>query len=388
MIKPADRTQLVQEYYFSQKLKAIEQMNKEGKNVINLGIGNPDQLPPQNALDEFVAAIQTYGIHGYQSYVGIPELRNAFATWYNTFYNVELDSKTEILPLMGSKEGIMHISMAFLNPGDKVLIPNPGYPTYRAVSLIVGAEVVDYDLKPKNNWYPDFHELEKLDLTGVKLMWVNYPHMPTGQPASLDIFQKLIDFGKKHSILICNDNPYSFILNDKPLSILSITGAKDIALELNSLSKSHNMAGFRVGMVAGNSELIGYVLKIKSNMDSGMYKPLQMAAVKALGNPKTWYNSINKEYKIRRELVWKLFDILGAQYDKAQTGMFIWARIPEKYKHTFEFCDMILDKANVFITPGAIFGSNGDNFARISLCSSSKLLNEAIERIEKHIVKK
>jgi LL-diaminopimelate aminotransferase len=295
MIQPADRTQLVQEYYFSQKLKEIAQMNKEGKNVINLGIGNPDMLPPKPALDAFISGIECPLNHGYPCYNGLPELRLAFAEWYNTFYQVNLDSNTEILPLIGSKEGIMHISMAFLNPGDQVLISNPGYPTYRAVSLIVGAEVIDYDLKSENNWYPDFEALEKLDLTKVKLMWVNYPHMPTGQPASLELFQQLIEFGKKHNILICNDNPYSFILNDNPISILSIPGANDIALELNSLSKSHNMAGFRVGMLAGKAEYINYVLKIKSNVDTGMYKPLQMAATIALGEKKDWYTTINNE---------------------------------------------------------------------------------------------
>jgi len=386
MIKPADRTELVQEYYFSKKLKEIAQMNKEGRDVINLGIGNPDMLPPKSALNEFISGIKNAKNHGYQSYVGLPELRESFATWYNTFYNVDLDSNTEVLPLIGSKEGIMHISMAFLNPGDKVLIPNPGYPTYKSVSLIVGAEVIDYNLTSENNWYPDFDALEKLDLEKVKLMWVNYPNMPTGQPATLNIFKKLIDFGKKHNILICNDNPYSFILNDKPLSILNIPNSKDYALELNSLSKSHNMAGFRVGMLAGKAEYINYVLKIKSNVDTGMYKPLQLAASIALAENKSWYTSINKEYIKRRTLVWNLFDLLGLEYDTEQTGMFVWARIPSNYDHTFEFCDKILYDANVFITPGAIFGTNGEKYARISLCSSSETLNKATERIKNKII--
>lgn len=386
MIKPAERTQLVQEYYFSQKLAQIAQMNKEGKDVINLGIGNPDLLPPESALKALTNSANSYGVHGYQSYKGLPELRTAFAEWYSKFYSVNLNSETEILPLMGSKEGIMHISMAYLNPGDKVLVPNPGYPTYRSVSLIVGADIIDYNLKPENNWYPDFEELEKLDLSNVKLMWVNYPNMPTGQPANNGILQKLIEFGKKHNILICNDNPYSFILNDNPLSILSLPGAKDVAIELNSLSKSHNMAGFRVGMVAGAAEIIQNILKIKSNMDSGMYKPLQMAAVEALSHNSDWYESVNKQYKERRELVWKLFDLIDCQYDKNQTGMFVWARISDKYKSAIELSDKILEECNVFVTPGTIFGTNGDNYARISLCSTIETLSKAIERIEKQLI--
>ncbi len=383
MIQPADRTNLVQEYYFSQKLKEIAKMRSEGKNVINLGIGDPDMLPPKTALEAFTNGINTPGNHGYQSYNGIPELRQAFSKWYKTYYQVDLDSNTEILPLIGSKEGIMHISMAFVNPGDKVLIPNPGYPTYRSVSLITGAQLAEYQLKKENNWYPDFDELEKTDLSGVKIMWVNYPHMPTGQPASMDVYQKLIEFGLKHDILICNDNPYSFILNDDPKSILAVPGAKDTALELNSLSKSHNMAGFRVGMVAGKPEFISHVIKIKSNMDSGMYKPLQLAAAKALEKGNGWFKYINDEYIERRKLVWELFDKLGARYDKNQSGMFVWAQIPDNYSHTFDFCDKILYETNVFITPGAIFGSNGDKFARVSLCSSKELIKESIARIEK-----
>ncbi len=383
MIKPAERTQLVKEYYFSKKLKEIEQMNKQGYNVINLGIGNPDLLPPTEALSVLTKGANIPGNHGYQSYKGIPELRLAFSEWYNKFYGVNIDSETEILPLMGSKEGIMHISMAFLNPGDKVLIPNPGYPTYRSVSQIVGAEIIEYGLTKENSWYPDFDALEKLDLDKVKIMWVNYPNMPTGQPASIDLFKQLISFGKKHNILICNDNPYSFILNKHPLSILSVVGANDIALELNSLSKSHNMAGFRVGMVAGNAEFIGHIIKIKSNMDSGMYKPVQMAAAKALENSQQWYDSINRIYAERRKLVWQLFDSLGAVYDKKQTGMFVWAKIPDGFYDAIEFSDMILNEANVFITPGNIFGNNGNKYARISLCSSNDTLLKSIQRIKK-----
>lgn len=386
MITPAERTQLVKEYYFSKKLKEIDDMNKQGQNVINLGIGNPDMMPPAEALEQLTANTTETGIHGYQSYRGVAELREAFAQWYSTYYGVELNPENEILPLMGSKEGIMHISMAYLNPGDKVLVPNPGYPTYRSVSKIVGAEIVDYNLTPENNWYPDFNELEKLDLADVKIMWVNYPNMPTGQPATSKLFEQLVAFGKKHQVLICNDNPYSFILNPNPLSIMMVPGAKDIALELNSLSKSHNMAGFRVGMVAGNKGFVQNILKIKSNMDSGMYKPLQMAAAKALENDISWYNNINSEYQSRRTLVWQIFDLLGAEYNKNQTGMFVWARIPDEYSDAFEFSDKFLYKSKVFITPGSIFGSNGNRYVRISLCSSKQLLDETLQRINKLLV--
>lgn len=383
MIKPADRTQLVKEYFFSQKLKQIAQMNAEGAQVINLGIGNPDLMPPSNVIEELKDQVARPNNNGYQSYVGIPELRNAFADWYKKYYDVELNANTEILPLIGSKEGIMHISMAYLNAGDKVLVPNPGYPTYNSVSKIVGAEIVNYDLKPENNWFPDFNQLEEIASSQeIKLMWVNYPNMPTGAAANLDLYKQLVDFGKKYNILICNDNPYSFILNDNPISILAIKGADEVCLELNSLSKSHNMAGFRVGMVAGKAEYIQNILKIKSNMDSGMYKPLQLAAVKALSNPKSWFNEINDQYKKRREIVWQMFDLLGAECDKSQVGLFIWARIPSQYKDAIEFSDYYLDKAKVFITPGNIFGSNGDQYARISLCSNEANLNKAIERLK------
>jgi aspartate/methionine/tyrosine aminotransferase len=381
MIKPANRTNLVQEYYFSQKLKEIEQMNNNGTKVINLGIGNPDMSPPAKVVSTLIDEVNNNENHGYQSYKGIPELRAAFANWYSKFYNVVLNPETEILPLIGSKEGIMHISMAFLNQGDKVLVPNPGYPTYSSVSKIVGAEIINYNLLPQNTWYPDFDELEKYDLSNVKIMWVNYPNMPTGQQASFSIFKKLIAFGKKHNILICNDNPYSFILNDNPLSIMSVDGAEDIAIELNSLSKSHNMAGFRVGVVTANTDYISYILKIKSNMDSGMYKPVQLAAVKALESSQSWFNGINREYKKRRKTVWQLFDNLNTVYNKNQTGMFVWARIPDSYSNAFEFSDKVLHESKVFITPGSIFGSNGNRYVRISLCSTQKTINEAINRI-------
>lgn len=381
MITPANRTTLVNEYYFSVKLKEIEQMNKAGKKVINLGIGNPDMPAPEQAIQAMVKSANTYGTNGYQSYTGIPELRQAFSEWYKKFYRVELDPDNEILPLIGSKEGIMHISMAFINPNDNVLVPNPGYPTYKAVSLMVGANVINYNLKHENSWEPDFDEIEKLDLSNVKLMWVNYPNMPTGQPASYSLYRKLVDFGKKHRILICNDNPYSFILNDNPISILEIEGSKGIALELNSMSKSHNMAGFRVGMVAGDSRLISYVLKVKSNMDSGMYRPLQLAAANALSCDRDWYQSLNENYKRRRDLVWQIFDATGSVYDREQKGMFVWAKIPGTAHNSAEFSDRYLYESNVFITPGHIFGSNGEGFARISLCCNEETLIEALERV-------
>ncbi|MCK9628705.1 MAG: aminotransferase class I/II-fold pyridoxal phosphate-dependent enzyme [Bacteroidales bacterium] len=383
MITPATRTTLVNEYYFSVKLKEIEQMNKAGKKVINLGIGNPDMPAPKDAIETMVDSARSYGTNGYQSYTGIPELRKAFSDWYKEFYRVELNPANEILPLIGSKEGIMHISMAFINPKDKVLVPDPGYPTYKAVSLMVGADVINYNLKPENSWEPDFDELENMDLSGVRLMWVNYPNMPTGQPASYNLYRKLIDFGTKHGILICNDNPYSFILNDKPISILEIEGSKGIALELNSMSKSHNMAGFRVGMLAGESRLISYVLKVKSNMDSGMYRPLQLAAVKALSCNREWYESLNKEYIRRRDLVWQIFDATDSVYDKEQKGMFVWAKIPGNFHSSEEFSDKYLHESNVFITPGHIFGSNGEGFARISLCCNEETLLEALERVRR-----
>ncbi len=385
MIQPANRISEVKEYYFSKKLREIDAMRQQGVDVINLGIGNPDRSPSDVVLDELNTASANKDNHGYQSYIGIPELRNAFSTWYQKHFKVEIDPAKEILPLIGSKEGIMHISMAFLNKGDKVLVPNPGYPTYASVSNLVEADIVSYDLKENLNWQPDFDELEKMDLSQVKLMWVNYPNMPTGANATLELFEKLVAFGKKHEILICNDNPYSFILNDKPLSIFRVEGAKDIAIELNSLSKSHNMAGWRVGMVTANSTFIQYILRVKSNMDSGMFKPLQLAAAKALSLEKEWYVEVNKEYLIRREMVWEIMDVLNCKYDKNQSGMFIWAKIPESINSAVDLSDKILDKAHVFITPGTIFGKQGDQYIRISLCSKQEVLKESITRIKNSI---
>ena len=387
MITPADRISEVKEYYFSVKLKEIEKMRQAGIDVINLGIGNPDMPPAPEVLETLNRQASSPDNHGYQSYVGIPELRSAFAGWYKKYYNVSLNPGSEILPLIGSKEGIMHISMAFLNPGDGVLVPNPGYPTYSSVSKLVGAKIINYNLSESNGWLPDFEELEKQDLSSVKLMWINYPNMPTGANAAPGFFEKVIEFGKKHNILICNDNPYSFILNDKQRSILQVEGAKETALELNSLSKSHNMAGWRVGMVASSAEIISYILRVKSNMDSGMFKPLQLAAVKALELDSTWYESVNKQYLERRKLVWKIMDTLECSYDKNQTGMFVWAKISDKQKNGKELSDEILTKSHVFITPGFIFGDMGDKYIRISLCTNEKLLTEALNRIKKQILK-
>lgn len=379
-ILPADRLNSVTEYYFSKKLKEIAEMRKNGREIINLGIGNPDLPPDEKTISELVKESLKKENHSYQPYSGIDELRTSFAKWYKNYFNVSLDADSEILPLIGSKEGIMHISMAFLNPGDKVLIPNPGYPTYAAVSKLVGAEVVYYDLLESNNWYPDFDSLEKIDLSDVKIMWVNYPNMPTGANANRDLFKKIIYFGLKNNILIVNDNPYSFILNDKQLSILETDSAKEIALELNSLSKSHNMAGWRVGMLAGNADYIKTILQVKSNMDSGMFKPIQLAASEALKNGSEWYNEINKIYAERRDIVFKILDILKFKYHKDQVGMFVWAKICRNFELSEHFSDMFLSKEGVFITPGSIFGSNGKPYVRISLCNDTKTLISVLSK--------
>ena len=382
-VKPADRTSMVQEYYFSQKLAQIERMRSEGADIINLGIGSPDQAPSENT----VAALISYAVrptsHGYQSYTGIPALRKAFAEWYKKYFRVELNPGNEILPLMGSKEGIMHISMAFVNPGDEVLVPDPGYPTYTSVTNLVGGIVRKYDLEEQHGWLPNMVTLEKSDLSRVKMMWINYPHMPTGTRGSADLFEKLVAFCRKHSILLCNDNPYSFILNNDYHSVLQVKGAMDIALELNSLSKSQNMAGWRIGMVAGHSEYIKEILKVKSNMDSGMFLPMQMAAVKALNNPESWYESVNAVYAIRRKIVEEIMDILNCRYDRNQVGLFLWGRIPDSIKSCEAYIEDILNKAHVFITPGFIFGNNGERYIRISLCANEERLTEAKGRIKK-----
>ena len=384
IIKAAKRTESVREYYFSMKLKEIARINAErlaigDEPVINLGIGSPDGMPPTEATDALCESARQPGNHAYQSYIGLPELRSAFAGWYARWYGVELDPATEIQPLVGSKEAILLISLAFLDKGDKVLVPDPGYPTYSSASKLVEADIVTYDLCEENGWWPDFDALEKMDLEGVKIMWTNYPNMPTGAPASEELYSRLVDFGRRHGILICNDNPYSFILNDKPLSILSVPGAKDCCLELNSLSKAHNMAGGRIGMVAAEPDVIREILKVKSQMDSGMFKPLQLAAVQALAQGPEWFAALNEEYRRRRVLAGEIFDMLGVEYDHDSTGMFLWGRTGSVSGQ--QLSDRILYEAGVFITPGFIFGKNGERYIRISLCAKPQVLKRAAEKI-------
>ncbi len=380
-VSPASRMNLVQEYYFSTKLKQIAEMRASGIDVLNLGIGSPDLPPSAETISALAESAQKPQNHAYQSYVGIPTLREAMANFYQNAYGVSLNPVNEILPLIGSKEGIMHISMAYLEAGDEVLVPNPGYPTYRAASLLTGATVVDYDLSEANGWLPDLKELAKKDLSKVKLMWVNYPHMPTGAKATKGFFEELRDFALAYNILIVNDNPYSFILNDNPQSMLAVEGMKEAALELNSLSKSHNMAGWRMGMLMGKAEFINPVLRFKSNMDSGMFLPLQMAAIQALKNDKPWFDSLNETYRKRQQKVFEIMQLLDCQYDKNQSGMFVWAKIPAKYSNCYELADEILEKAAVFITPGGIFGTAGEQYVRTSLCAEVSVFEEAILRI-------
>ncbi|WP_302459735.1 pyridoxal phosphate-dependent aminotransferase [Parabacteroides johnsonii] len=380
-ITPANRVGSVQEYYFSRKLKEVAEMNAAGKNVINLGVGSPDLPPSQQTIETLCEHARQPNEHGYQPYIGIPELRKGFADWYKKWYDVDLDPKTEIQPLIGSKEGILHISLAFLNPGDGVLVPNPGYPTYSSVSKLVEANLTPYELKEELGWQPDFEELEKMDLSNVKLMWTNYPNMPTGANASMELYEKLVAFGKKHGIIICNDNPYSFILNEHPLSILSIPGAKDICIEMNSMSKAHNMPGWRMAMLASNAQFVQWVLKVKSNIDSGQFKPMQHAAVEALSAPKEWYDNMNRVYRSRRDLAGKIMRTLGCEYDEKQVGMFLWGKIPAEAKGSEAIADKVLYEANVFLTPGFIFGSQGERYIRISLCCKNETLEEALRRI-------
>lgn len=383
-IGPADRIKNVSEYYFSVKLAEVAKMNAQGMNIISLGVGAPDRMPSDETINTLVDAARKSDVHAYQPYTGIPELRNAYANWYNRIYDVTLEDG-EVLPLIGSKEGILHISMAFLNPGDSVLIPNPGYPTYSSVSNLLGANIIAYDLLEDNEWQPDFESIEKMDLSNVKLMWVNYPNMPTGGNASVSLFEKLVAFGKKHNIIICHDNPYSFILNDTPLSILSVEGAKDICIELNSLSKSHNMSGWRMGMLASNEQFVKWILRVKSNIDSGQFKPMQMAAIAALDNNDEWHKKMNDIYAERRVWAEKIMDLMDCKFDKRQVGLFVWGKLPDTAVDSKEFVDLILYKVRVFITPGSIFGSNGDRYVRISLGSSVEKIKEAYERIKTYI---
>jgi len=380
MITKADRLNIIEEYYFSTKLKEVNSLIKKGKPIINLGIGSPDLQPPQEALEALKASLTDQSANSYQSYNGLEDLRISISKFYNKHYDVDLDFTSEILPLMGSKEGIMHISLAFLNVDDSVLIPNPGYPTYAAATNLVQAKPIYYDLKSENNWLPNLKELEKINLKKVKLMWINYPHMPTGANCDINFLEELISFAKKHQILLVNDNPYSFILNRKPISIFNVKGSKDYCLELNSLSKTFNMSGWRVGMVCGNKANITNILTVKSNMDSGMYYPIQKAAIAVLNSPNSWFDKMNDIYEERRVLVKKLADSLNCEYDNKSSGMFIWAKINNDTKSK-EFTNELLDKYNIFIAPGDIFGSNGEGYVRFSLCATKELITKAIKRI-------
>ena len=380
-IVTAKRLETVQEYYFSKKLREVRELALAGKPIINMAIGSPDLDPPVSVINAITEAVKVDGAHKYQSYQGLPELRTAICNFYKKQYGVNLNSETEVLPLMGSKEGILHISMAYLNEGDQVLIPNPGYPTYTSVTKLVGAEPIYYNLEAENNWQPNLAALEKSDLSKVKIMWVNYPHMPTGAKGSKQLFEDLIAFAKKHNILLVNDNPYSFVLNPEPLSIFLVEGAKEVALELNSLSKTFNMAGWRVGMVLGSEDKINAVLKVKSNMDSDMFQGLQKGAIAALQCGEEWFNKMNAIYSDRRQLIWQLASLLNCSYDKNATGMFVWAKLPQEIKSAESLIDKILYEKSIFITPGSIFGSQGDRYIRFSLCIKEARIEEAIERL-------
>ncbi|MDE6654855.1 MAG: aminotransferase class I/II-fold pyridoxal phosphate-dependent enzyme [Muribaculaceae bacterium] len=380
-IVPAKRVSQIQEYYFSRKLKEVAALNAKGMDIISLGIGGPDKAPASSVIDTLCEIARRADTHSYQPFTGLPQLRKAYAQWYLDHYGVSLDPDTEIQPLIGSKEAILHVSLTFLNPGDGVLVPDPGYPTYTSASRLAQAEIFKYDLTEANNWYPDFDALELLPLDRIKLMWVNYPHMPTGAPASYEVFEKIIDFGSRHNIVIVNDNPYSFILNEHPLSILQIPGAIDIALELNSLSKSHNMAGWRMGMIASNPEFINWFIKVKSNVDSGQFRPMMEAAVEALSLEDEWYRQLNETYSERRRIAEKIMEALGCEFDPKQRGLFLWGRIPDDIEDVETFTDHILYDKRVFITPGFIFGENGRRYVRISLCATPDKLNEALIRI-------
>ena len=383
-INPADRLSSVQEYYFSRKLKEVAKMNAEGMDVVSLAIGSPDMPPSEATIEVLCREARKADTHGYQPTVGTPELRQAMAGFYKRWYNVDLDPATEIQPLIGSKEGILHVTLSFVNPGDTVLVPNPGYPTYTALSRLLGANIVNYDLREDNGWQPDFDKLEQMDLSRVKLMWTNYPNMPTGANAQRETYERLVDFARRHSILIVNDNPYSFILNDKQrLSLLQVPGAKECCIEFNSMSKSHNMPGWRVGMLATNAEFIRWILKVKSNIDSGTFRPLQLAAAQAYQNSDEWHQQANFEtYARRRRLAEEIMTALGCTFDPTQVGMFLWGRIPDRYDDVEQLTERVLHEARVFITPGFIFGSNGQRYIRISLCAKEDKFKEALRRIE------
>lgn len=380
---PADRLKSVNEYYFSRKGKEIARLNAEGKDIVSLAIGSPDMPPSQATVDELCRVAKLPDAHGYQPTVGTPELRTAMAKWYKRWFDVDLDPASEIQPLIGSKEGILHVTLTFVNPGEKVLVPNPGYPTYTSLSKLLGAQVVNYNLRPDNGWQPDFEELENMDLDGVRLLWCNYPNMPTGANARRETYERLVDFARRHGIIVVNDNPYSFILNEHPISILQVPGAKECCIEFNSMSKSHNMPGWRVGLAATNAEFISWILKVKSNIDSGTFRALQLAAAKAYDNDAAWHHEANIEvYSRRRNIAEQIMEALGCEYDKAQVGMFLWGHIPEKYDNAEELTERVLHEARVFITPGFIFGSNGERYVRISLCAKEEKMAEALKRIK------
>lgn len=382
-IQPAERLQSVSEYYFSRKLKEVAQMNAEGKDVISLGIGSPDMPPSEAAIKVLCEQAQLADVHGYQPTVGIPELRQAMSDFYQKWYGVELNPSTEIQPLIGSKEGILHVTLAFVNPGDQVLVPNPGYPTYTSLNKILGSDIVTYNLLEEKGWQPDFEALEQMDLSRVKLMWTNYPNMPTGANATRELYERLVEFARRKNIVIVNDNPYSFILNKKPLSILQVSGAKECCIEFNSMSKSHNMPGWRVGMLASNAQFVQWILKIKSNIDSGTFRPMQLAAAEAYHNSEEWHHEANYTvYRERRDLAEEIMKTLGCTYDPNQVGMFLWGRIPDHYNDVEELTERVLHEARVFITPGFIFGSNGARYIRISLCAKKEKLAEALRRIK------
>lgn len=380
-IRPANRVEQIREYYFSKRLREVARLNAEGADIISLGIGGPDRAPAQEVIETLCEEARRPNAHSYQLTIGLPQLRKAYADWYACHYGVTLDPNCEIQPLIGSKEAILQLSLTFLNPGDGVLIPNPGYPTYTSASRLAEAEIFNYDLTEENGWVPDFEALEKLPLERIKMMWVNYPHMPTGTPANEQLFEKIVDFGRRHSIVIVNDNPYSFILNEKPLSILSVEGAKDICIELNSLSKSHNMAGWRMAMLASNATFTNWFVKVKSNIDSGQFRPMMLAAVQALNAPQSWYSELNSVYASRRKIAEEIMLALGCSFDSKQRGLFLWGRIPDSEESSEALADRLLYEANVFLTPGFIFGSNGNRYIRISLCATEKNLTRALNRI-------
>ena len=382
-IRPSHRVEEMKEYWFAPKMREVARMNAEGADVVSLGVGGPDRMPALEVVETLCESARKPGNHTYQLAGGIPELREAMARWYKRHYGVDVDPVSEVLPLIGSKEGVLHISLAFLNPGDKVLVPNPGYMTYSGVSRMLGAEIINYNLLADKGWMPDFDQLEDIASEGgIKLMWVNYPNMPTGASASKELFRRLVDFGRRHGIVIVHDNPYSFVLNDNPLSLLQVEGARDVAIELNSLSKSHNMSGWRMGMVISNPEFVGWVRKVKSNIDSGQFRPVMEAAVKALDMPDSWYDEMNEPYRRRKKVAEKIMDALGCTYAPSQQGLFLWGKLPEGVGDSASFADRILHEARVFLVPGFIFGSNGEGYIRISLCASEERMEEALRRIK------